>query len=596
MAFIQMLPPPDESRKTVTVGGRTYTGLSNMSILVQSFDVPVLEANGWMQLEQVPLSGGPGETWAARLRRLAASAYRNNPVDLAPDMLRGAIPWKPIAGTNTFSALTPGSYYAYGNQIYMACSAGTPVSPGPTSVSRTTTHISGNAYLVYLFGQVGDIVTNGGNLYELVTPGVPATSGGGPTGFGTVITDGTCTWRYAGKQTAPAVTYATAHDATLTNIITPGTIANYLIDGKMPIAITGGVPMAAPLNANGIVVKALTPSGAPGNIQISTGNGSAYATGVEYSICFDGSSKIEIAISGRYISGTTVLCLPKVVINDRYYIDMFLPIINSTSTVAYYTLDFTNVSNSVIPFHFGNRRVWKISIETSGAFPFLQIASASGTVFFPRRRDNFSAAVFMDSHGIGLGPNSQNGTPGTGVDHQVNTVWPKLFAKLAGLPNMVCLAQGSRGLANDLGTSSNYISNIDDLSVLDAYCPLKLIFVQGSRNDNGISDAALQSAAQTLFSSLRAQFPAVPVFYVPQVITDTNSVTHEQTILSVISNMQANGDDLTFCMQSYTSDGEWVPAGSPLIASDGLHGLPPLHAVYAEHVYKEYMRILNTIP
>src|SRR5690606_26002453 len=52
----------------------------------------------------------------------------------------------------------------------------------------------------------GTLKTNGGNVYEVVTGGTSAGSGG-PTGTGTSIIDGTVEWRYLGKAgTAGGIT------------------------------------------------------------------------------------------------------------------------------------------------------------------------------------------------------------------------------------------------------------------------------------------------------------------------------------------------------------------------------------------------------
>ena len=48
MTTILMIPPVSGNRNSITVNSRTYSSLPNMAIAVQSFDVPMLSANGWM--------------------------------------------------------------------------------------------------------------------------------------------------------------------------------------------------------------------------------------------------------------------------------------------------------------------------------------------------------------------------------------------------------------------------------------------------------------------------------------------------------------------------------------------------------------------
>jgi len=51
--------------------------------------------------------------------------------------------------------------------------------------------------------------TDGAKAYQCMQTGVSASSGSGPTGTGSVITDGTCIWRYTGP--AYVKVYKTAH-------------------------------------------------------------------------------------------------------------------------------------------------------------------------------------------------------------------------------------------------------------------------------------------------------------------------------------------------------------------------------------------------
>jgi hypothetical protein len=107
MTTVQMIPPGDGSRNMIAVSGRTYSALPQMSATVQSFDVPALTANGWQVVPPTPLSGGPGESWASRLRRLALAAKNNNPID--NDKLNGSVAWTP--SMTATAAIVPGVVY-----------------------------------------------------------------------------------------------------------------------------------------------------------------------------------------------------------------------------------------------------------------------------------------------------------------------------------------------------------------------------------------------------------------------------------------------------------------------------------------------------
>ena len=78
---------------------------------------------------------------------------------------------------------------------------------GPVVLAAAGAWVTTTAYAAAtVLGGFGDTVTRGGNIYVCTVSG---TSGAGPSGTGTAIVDGTCTWRFLGTGTGTA--NATAH-------------------------------------------------------------------------------------------------------------------------------------------------------------------------------------------------------------------------------------------------------------------------------------------------------------------------------------------------------------------------------------------------
>jgi lysophospholipase L1-like esterase len=178
MTTVQMLPPSDGSRNSVTVSGRTYSSLPQMATSVQSFDAPTLAANGW----QYAVTSK--ETWAARLRRLRGQAINNNPLE-SPQLI-GSVAWV----TGAVSA-------------------------------------------------AGAVVSNAGQVYKTIAGGTNGTTA--PTHITGSVTDGAVLWVWQGLQTAPVVSALyTTHNAAYTKAYGI-TAANY-VDNVAPFRWRGGVP------------------------------------------------------------------------------------------------------------------------------------------------------------------------------------------------------------------------------------------------------------------------------------------------------------------------------------------------------------------
>lgn len=96
------------------------------------------------------------------------------------------------------------------------------------SSDAAATLVAATAWLPSIVYALGARRANAGSIYEVVTPGTSASSGG-PTGNGLAIVDGTVTWRWLGDGAAWADVGVTAEDTgplhanagTLTDIQTP---------------------------------------------------------------------------------------------------------------------------------------------------------------------------------------------------------------------------------------------------------------------------------------------------------------------------------------------------------------------------------------
>ena len=73
------------------------------------------------------------------------------------------------------------------------------VSSSAATIATLSAWATAIAYSAFTSVAAGSLVSNGGNIYACIIAG---TSSGGPTGTGTAITDGSCTWRYIAAGTA----------------------------------------------------------------------------------------------------------------------------------------------------------------------------------------------------------------------------------------------------------------------------------------------------------------------------------------------------------------------------------------------------------
>ncbi|WPP05825.1 hypothetical protein [Methylocella tundrae] len=435
------------------------------------------------------------ETLGAQLRRLAAAARNNNPVE-RPQLIGGQA-WLPLAGAYPGSGkpVAAGALYSSGGNVYYAFKGGTTGSNGaPTSTSRNYYYSDGGVSWVYVGLAAGDQVSNGGSVYEVVIAGLPATSGAGPTGFSSAIMDGTIVWKYVGPQTAPVATNAAGHNASLTNFYgaTQGLPANALIpDNSGAVRFEGGWPFVqnatatvagpnvAP-NANGAGCgRNLTILGDSGlDIQCNYQSFTVLSQANIIEFALGNSSAINIIVDDSYVSPV------------RKYIIWDNP--------AYLQLDFTNS---------GGRKFRKIKVEFSSANGLAGVAvGPTDSLFYPAESDNFGIALVGSSLSVATTASSQA------------MGWGNRFRYLVGLPDYATFAIGATGILNPAAPSSSYGTNyaghfIGDLKRYAHFrgAP-KVILIEAPINDTKVGDpsftpAALQTAALALLKDIRSQYP-----------------------------------------------------------------------------------------
>jgi len=440
-------------------------------------------AAGALALDRgAPAPNPQQETLGAQLRRLATAAKGNNPIESPP--LQGAQPWIALTGAypGDNATVAQGALYSNRGHAYYAAVGGvTGVNTPPTGTARNVQYSDGSVVWLYYGFQVGDVISNGGNAYEVATAGLPATSGDGPTGSSSSITDGAIIWKYIGPQTAPVFTQSPTHNSSLTNIYfaTQGGGPYALIsdntgvirfEGGWPfvngaaVGVTVGGPNLDPLTANcGILIF--------GGLDVAC-NYQSYAFVAEAAIVeveMLGQTPFNVIVDGRYISSNVIEC---------GYIGGFQAC----------ELDFTKV---------GGRKPRRITIEATSNAAIRQIAvGPSDTIVYPRIRDNFGVAI--------VGTSLSTATSASDASHG----WSNVFRYLVGFPDHASFAVGGTGLINP-GASTNYISHIPgDLTRYAAFrgAP-KVILIEAPINDALVGASGITYESSTGVVSLRTAYP-----------------------------------------------------------------------------------------
>lgn len=543
MKTYQMIPPADGSRDNISVDGRTYMSLPGIAVPVPSFDVPTLQANGWLTFSASAGNGGAGETWAATFRRLAVKAEQNNPI-VKPRLI-GSVAW-----------------------------------------AASTAYVAGN------------VVSNGGKAYQCTTGGTSAAAGG-PAGFGAAITDSTVTWAYIGPQTAPTVSPQSSpnnHNAALTNIYPSTPISP---DGLMPFRFRGGVPTVNP-SFGGYMGMVCTTTGGTG---IGTFGNASFSLNTYYnsaSVLFAG-TKLEVGFISSQANWSIIV--------DGQYVDSIM--LETAGGDRYYTIDFTNVVSSCGPIFAAGHQRHEVTIEWGWNMCLKQLACGPGdTISYPPLNDNFTVAFIGDSQVAG--PLYSLG--------MVAQAYSVQMMHLLGWPDVCQCSIGGTGIVAD-GPAVHYGAHaLSDLANLNAYRPVKAIFLQSSSNDGGVVPQIPAACAQ-LLGSLRTQFPSIPIF-----VTGTASggieppagiSGIESAMFAGASQRQAAGDSLIFSIPCASDpNGPWIAGTGNTgaqngtgnadfdICEDGVHLSQPIGGVnpgtgtnyFAKRMAGAFKKIIANIP
>lgn len=122
------------------------------------------------------------------------------------------ISWQPCR-----PILSPGSgRFAAGKTVAITSTSGT-VNSIASAIYYTLGYLAPNgAWAQSTAYKVHNLVSNGGNVYGCTTTGTSLGSGGGPTGTGSGISDGSCVWDYIGVVAATPTTGSTLYSGPVT--------------------------------------------------------------------------------------------------------------------------------------------------------------------------------------------------------------------------------------------------------------------------------------------------------------------------------------------------------------------------------------------
>ena len=376
----------------------------------------------------------------------------------------------------------------------------------------------------------GEVVTAGavrsndsGKAYICTTGGTCAGSGG-PTGYGSAITDNTATWAYYGPQTAPLFYARTDVPASTTVTISKDSPALRYGGGQI-VGNSGGYALWC--------VSADPTSNATGALRNTAGGTQDALFGVgsfiEFEtdapvICFDLKQNTAVAINAL---------VTEVGRGAMQYVSDLTIFPNTTGTAALaghslVVLDFTNC---------GGRRPRRIRLEMG-----------STVVFFNLRlgpNDTISAPSTANRLKFGfLGDSWTEGNTQTVLGRRRG--FAEIMSWLLGADE--CLASGASG-TGFISTTTTYTKNfqqrVSDVASPGAACDI--IFIMGGVNDGAATTAQIQAAAAACITGIRALSTAPIVFLGCNAPNDLNNVSvmlpRENAIAAAVA---ASGDAKTY--------------------------------------------------
>ena len=431
----------------------------------------------------------------------------------------------------------------------------------------------------------GNVVSNGGNLYECHTAGTSAALGGpGETGAGQ-IADGTAAWVYAGvhpvamaSPLVPTITHFNGDSPaglekryTIgANVFPPNDVA---LTGSMVRVVGGAVRVED--STIWRFPSLTTFNNQSGNIE----NGTASTPGLAGML-----AGIEFRTDAPRVAFLWSFGQLFRLFVDGVRVWPGVQRGGAGGGVQGPCIDYTAAGGR-------NDRLWRI--EFKGNVQFLGICVDLGSsISYPHATDAIRFIALGDSH-TGIA-NGFPIFPGDG--------WVDQLGKRMGWAD--CRPSGAGGTGYTTGGPSNLPKPMERLGDLIGHAPDVAGFAFGS-NDGGAGPAATTAAALACFQAARAALPGVPLFVwgVPASVNKSlaAAISTENAVFAAVT--QAN-DNLLIPVPVSTDADPWftgtgfvsAPTGSGnndfYVSSDEVHGTNSWHAHWAARSATELRRII----
>ena len=382
------------------------------------------------------------------------------------------------------------------------------------------------------YAQPGVMVSNAGNLYQLIVTGT-SSAATPPTGTGVapITTDGTCTWYYFGPVRAasafpitPIVGWTSAAYGGVTNgqFIKYTTANQFFFSGGFPTDIGSGYRF--PIS----------------NVAPGAGNAVGTYNASSPTITWQSDAPM-IAIAGSY---SFYAGAPLVLEVDGQFIQ--LGEVAPTSTLGSYLINWS-----------GERKVrrYRLWLAANEAFYGVYIDTASEV--WPDNNPNRYRIVFQ----------GDSITGGAGGFPYVAQSLPDLFGYLVGCDDLYnCAAGGSGFISNNVGTTTTFLQRLPD--IVQANPDVHIIF--GNHNDSGYTSAQRIAAMTTYINLFIELLPTAKLVFFG---TTTGGgapapfVACEQDIQTVVSNF--NSPNIIFLPVS-TDPNPWITGTGTVVAPTGV--------------------------
>lgn len=369
---------------------------------------------------------------------------------------------------------------------------------------------------------LADQRANGGKVYECTGAGTSASSGG-PTGYGTGITDGTATWSYVEMQSGPVISVLTATPGGLTNsyvVVTHDAYIRY-IGGNVFATTAGGA-------GNHYLFPAANETPAAGNC---TGTLSNFGWAVEFQT---DATKIDIQSDPH----ATVLWRVMV---DGQYVTKTGQNLRASGGISHNVLDFTNTFG-------GARKERRITFECSQGQGFYGIAVApTEKIWKPRDTDNGRLIVGGDSITCG----------DVGVT-MCGKSFARVLGKLLGYTDVWSSGVGSTGyLATASGLRVKLRDRITDITNNNP----DIIVLADGINDSSFSTGAITTEVTAVLNAIRAvpSLALIPIVVLGNFSGGTAGATAQGVETAIRAGVTAMNDTRILFVPTITpADGEII--------------------------------------